>query len=126
MKPTTPISAKAKPPLKPAKNVPKVTPTTPNQTATYNDAKALVASLNASSFHHMKIKPETFDMKTSGIFIPRWIGYSRIPHLFDKKSGIAEWYFFIRFANGKERNVAEVLRVVRSRGIHKFAAMMKP
>lgn len=77
------------------------------QTATYNQARSLKHALSAFGIN---VQVETFDMRTSGIFIPRWIGYSRIPHIFDPVTGIAEWYFFFRFDNGHaDMNVGEAL-----------------
>jgi hypothetical protein len=76
------------------------------QIATYKEAKRLRAALERL---HVKFKPETLDMKTSGIYIPRWQGYSRIPHRYHKASGVAEWFFFFRFTNGHpDINVGEV------------------
>ena len=77
------------------------------QIATYNQARSLAHALAQFG---ITTKVETFDMRTSGIYIPRWIGYSRIPHHFDPVTGIAEWYFFLRFENGHaDINVGEAL-----------------
>jgi hypothetical protein len=77
------------------------------QIATYNQARSLAHAL---AFFGIKVKPETFEMTTSGIYIPRWQGYSRIPHHFDSLTGVAEWYFFFRFeGNVADINVGEAL-----------------
>ena len=64
------------------------------QTATYNQARSLKHALSTFG---IVVQPETFEMTTSGVYIPRWLGYSKIPHIFDPVTGIAEWYFFFRF-----------------------------
>ena len=75
--------------------------------ATYNQARSLAHALG---FFGIKVKPETFEMKTSGIYIPRWEGYSRIPHHFDPITGVAQWYFFFRFeGDHADLNVGEAL-----------------
>jgi len=64
-----------------------------SQVVTYQQAKDFrdqLAKLN------VKFKPETFCMKTSGVYIPLWD--NGIPHKWDGKT--AKWYFFYRFANG--------------------------
>ncbi len=76
--------------------------------ATYNQARSLKHALGKFG---VVVKPETFEMTTSGIFIPRWLGYSRIPHHFDPVTGVAEWYFFLRFVDPTlaDLNVGEAL-----------------
>lgn len=76
--------------------------------ATYNQARSLKHALRRFG---VIVKPETFEMTTSGIFIPRWLGYSKIPHHFDPTTGVAEWYFFLRFADPSlaDINVGEAL-----------------
>jgi len=76
--------------------------------ATYNQARSLAHALGKFG---IRVKPETFQMTTSGIYIPRWLGYSRIPHYFDPLTGIAQWYFFLRFEdpNHDDINVGEAL-----------------
>ena len=76
--------------------------------ATYNQARSLAHALGE---FNIGIKPETFEMTTSGIYIPRWIGYSRIPHEFDPITCVAQWYFFFRFVNTAtaDLNVGEAL-----------------
>jgi hypothetical protein len=78
------------------------------QIATYNQARSLAHALGV---FNIAVKPETFEMTTSGIYIPRWIGYSRIPHEFDPITGTAQWYFFFRFVNTAtaDINVGEAL-----------------
>lgn len=92
--------------------------------ATYNQARSLKHALE-----HFGIvtKPETFEMTTSGIYIPRWIGYSRIPHYFDPITGTAQWYFFLRFVDGehKDVNVGEALDFTANHSIRHLAARIK-
>ena len=77
------------------------------QIATYNQARSLKHAL---SLFGIAVQPETFEMTTSGIYIPRWLGYSRIPHAYDKATGTAQWYFFFRFVSGlADMNVGEAL-----------------
>jgi hypothetical protein len=77
------------------------------QICTYNQARSLAHAL---TFFGIKVKPETFDMKTSGIYIPRWEGYSRIPHHFDPLTGVAQWFFFFRFeGDHADINVGQAL-----------------
>jgi hypothetical protein len=91
-----------------------------NQIATYNQARSLKHAL---SLFGIAIKPETFDMTTSGIYIPRWLGYSHIPHAYDKATGVAQWYFFFRFviAELADLNVGEALSFANTPG-----AMISP
>lgn len=78
-----------------------------SQIATYAQACALKHAL---AQFNIVVQPETFLMTTSGIYIPRWEGYSRIPHEFDQTTGVAKWYFFFRFADGHaDINVGEAL-----------------
>lgn len=94
--------------------------------ATYNQARSLAHALGKFG---IRVKPETFDMRTSGIYIPRWIGYSRIPHHFDPLTQIAYWYFFLRFEDSTHAdiNVGEALDFTSafrsSRGIHPMKAL---
>lgn len=76
--------------------------------STYNQARSLAHALGKFG---IRVKPETFDMKTSGIYIPRWLGYSKIPHYYDRLTGVAQWYFFLRFEdpNHADINVGEAL-----------------
>jgi len=91
--------------------------------ATYNESRSLAHALKQFG---IKVKAETFDMKTSGIYIPRWIGYSRIPHEFDPISGVARWYFFLRFEDGHgDINVGEALNFSLAHGTEKLAMKIK-
>ena len=77
------------------------------QITTYDQARALKHAL---ALFGIAVKAETFEMTTSGIYIPRWLGYSKIPHAFDKATGVAQWYFFFRFESGlADMNVGEAL-----------------
>jgi hypothetical protein len=77
------------------------------QICTYNQARSLAHAL---ALFGIKVKPETFEMTTSGIYIPRWEGYSRIPHHFDTLTGVAQWYFFFRFEGDRaDINVGQAL-----------------
>lgn len=78
------------------------------QIATYNQARSLAHALGKFG---IRVKPETFQMTTSGVYIPRWLGYSRIPHHFDPLTGVTQWYFFLRFEdpNHDDINVGEAL-----------------
>jgi hypothetical protein len=94
------------------------------QIATYNQARSLAHALRQFGIN---VKPETFDMKTSGIYIPRWIGYSRIPHEFDPTTGVARWYFFLRFEDGHpDVNVGEALDFSGLNGMKKLAMKIAP
>jgi len=93
-------------------------------TSTYKEAKTL-AELLAAINPVFRIKPETLDMKTSGIFIPRWLGYSRIPHVCDKKTGTVEWYFFLRFQNKYEINVAQTLQFLTLNSMDKLVSTLQ-
>ena len=59
------------------------------------------------------VKPETRDLKTSGIFIPEWLpGPSAFdePHDVDEKTGKEYWFIHLRFNNGAEgMNVGLIL-----------------
>jgi len=89
------------------------------QTATYNEARALKHALLEFG---IVVKDETFEMTTSGVYIPRWQGYSRIPHVFNKETGVAEWYFFFRFQDGHpDVNVGEALDFSLVQGNAKLA-----
>jgi hypothetical protein len=93
------------------------------QTATYNQARSLKHALEQFG---IKIKVETFDMRTSGIYIPRWMGYSRIPHRFDPVTGTAEWYFFFRFEDGHaDANVGEALDFSNQQGTEHLARRIR-
>jgi hypothetical protein len=75
--------------------------------ATYDQARALAHALKTFG---IVAKDETFDMRTSGIYIPRWLGYSKIPHRYDPDTKVANWYFFLRFSSGQQDiNVGEAL-----------------
>lgn len=91
------------------------------QIATYNQARSLKHAL--AQFGVM-VKDETFEMTDSGIYIPRWIGYSRIPHHFDTLTGTAQWYFFFRFVNTSlaDINVGEALDFTNSTVLGKTEA----
>lgn len=93
------------------------------QIATYNQARGLAHALRQ---FNINVMPETFEMRTSGIYIPRWEGYSRIPHEFDPTTGIARWYFFLRFEDGHpDINVGEALDFSNQHGIAKLAVKIK-
>ena len=90
-----------------------------NQIATYSQARALKHAL---AQFNIKVKPETFELTTSGIYIPRWQGYSRIPHEFDPTTGIAKWFFFFRFEDGHpDINVGEALDFATVNNVKKLA-----
>lgn len=94
---------------------------------TYSQAKALKHAL---AVFGISVKDETFEMTTSGIYIPRWIGYSRIPHEFDRTTGIAKWYFYFRFEAGPfgahpDINVGDALDFQSEHGTKKLAAHIK-
>lgn len=89
------------------------------QTATYTQARALKHALVQFG---IVVADETFEMTTSGIYIPRWLGYSRIPHHFDAETGVAEWYFFFRFdSNHADINVGEALDFSQTQSVHHLA-----
>jgi len=94
--------------------------------ATYNQARSLAHALGKFG---IRVKPETFQMTTSGIYIPRWLGYRNIPHFYDRLTGIAQWYFFLRFENPDhdDINVGEALDFTTSfksaRGIDPIKAL---
>jgi hypothetical protein len=91
------------------------------QTATYNQARSLKHALAKFG---VNVLPETFEMTTSGIFIPRWLGYSRIPHHYDPVTGIAEWFFFLRVEGHADMNVGEALDFTNSfQGVHGASRM---
>lgn len=84
--------------------------------ATYESAKLLRDKLTALG---IKFKPETFNMKTSGIYIPTWLN-DGVPYELDGDS--VKWFFFYRFENGhKDLNVGEALLYVQEHGLHKLA-----
>ena len=91
-----------------------------NKISTLKDARKLVKAL---AKRHIRVKPETFDMYTSGVYIPRWLGYKNIPHHYEKETDTAHWYFFLRF-HGKhtDLNVADALRYMAEHG---FEALVK-
>ena len=89
------------------------------QIATYSEARALKHAL---AEFNIIVQPETLLMTTSGIYIPRWLGYSRIPHYFDSTTGIAQWYFFFRIGGGlPDINVGEALDFSQGNSIPKLA-----
>jgi hypothetical protein len=93
------------------------------QIATYNQARALKHALSKFG---IQVMPETFDMRTSGIYIPRWLGYSNIPHYFDPITGTAQWYFFFRFLDGHaDINVGEALDFSRQQSMKHLALKIK-
>ena len=90
--------------------------------ATYNEARSLKHALVEFG---IQVKPETFDMRTSGIYIPRYNGgYAKCPHQFDPITGVAQWYFFFRFENSNmaDANVGEALDFSASQGVKRLAA----
>lgn len=94
-----------------------------NQIATYSQARSLAHALGEFG---ITVKPETFEMTTSGIYIPRWIGYSRIPHYYDQTTGIAQWYFFLRFVEGHpDINVGDALDFTKTNSVQKLALRIK-
>jgi hypothetical protein len=93
------------------------------QIATYSQARSLKHALSQFG---IVVKPETFEMTTSGIYIPRWEGYSRIPHEFDPETGIAKWYFFLRFEFGHaDVNVGEAMDFSDSHGMMRLSHRIK-
>lgn len=95
-----------------------------SQTATYTQARGLAHALAEFG---IVTKPETFEMTTSGIYIPRWEGYSKIPHAYNQATGLVQWYFFLRFVDSSyaDINVGEALDFSKSKGIHKLAMRIK-
>lgn len=82
--------------------------------ATYLAAKALRDRLEKHGVH---IKPETFSMKTSGIYIPLYQTDTGIPYEI-QPDGSVKWFFFMRFANGhKDWNVGEMLLFEQEHGL---------
>jgi hypothetical protein len=93
------------------------------QISTYNQARSLKHALAQFG---IVVKPETFDMRTSGIYIPRWLGYSQIPHHFDITTGTAQWYFFLRFEGDiADVNVGYALDFSRVASMHSLAQKIK-
>src|ERR1044071_4511956 len=93
------------------------------QIATYSQARSLTHALSQFG---IAVKPETFEMTTSGIYIPRWLGYSRIPHEYDATTGVARWYFFLRFvAAHDDINVGEALDFSVNHGMKKLLHHIK-
>lgn len=91
--------------------------------ATYTQARALKHAL---AEFNIIVLPETFEMTTSGIYIPRWLGYSRIPHLFDNETGICQWYFFLRFQDGHpDVNVGQALDFAQTNTVRKLVERIK-
>jgi hypothetical protein len=95
-----------------------------SQTATYTQARGLAHALGEFG---IVTKPETFDMTTSGIYIPRWLGYSNIPHAYDPSMGLVQWNFFLRFVDDSHAdiNVGEALDFSKVNGITKLAKKIK-
>ena len=93
------------------------------QLATYNQARSLKHALVEFG---ITVKPETYEMTTSGIYIPRWLGYSKIPHEYDPTTGIARWYFFFRFEfDHADINVGEALDFSDSHGMLRLSHRIK-
>lgn len=90
--------------------------------ATYKEARDLKKSLAHFKIH---VKVETFTMKTSGIFIPRWMGDTNIPHEWNATTETAKWFFFFRFHGHKDINVGEALDIVKKHGIRKLVHQIK-
>jgi hypothetical protein len=79
---------------------------------TYHAAKMLRDKLHK---HGIKIKKETKDMKTSGIYIPRW---EDCPYEI-QADGSVKWFFFFRFENDRpDLNVGEAILYLQEHGIH--------
>jgi hypothetical protein len=92
------------------------------QTASYSQARSLAHALAEFG---IITKPETLEMTTSGIYIPRWEGYSRIPHAYVPASGLVQWYFFLRFSTGQaDINVGQALDFSNSKSVPKLAEKM--
>lgn len=88
------------------------------QTASYDQARSLAHAL---AEFNIITKPETLEMTTSGIYIPRWEGYSRIPHAYDLEKGLVQWYFFLRFSTTHaDINVGQALDFSKSNGMPKL------
>jgi hypothetical protein len=86
--------------------------------ATYMAAKALRDHLQRLG---VKFKPETLCMKTSGIYIPRYLKDTGIPYEV-QDDGSVKWYFFYRFENGRpDMNVGECMLLAQINGIHWLA-----
>ena len=89
------------------------------QTATYNQSRGLAHALAEFG---IITAPETFEMTTSGIYIPRWEGYSNIPHAFYPETGLAQWFFWLRFSSGHtDINVGQALDFSKTNGMSKLA-----
>lgn len=88
---------------------------------TYHSAKALRDALQALG---VKFKPETFSMKTSGIYIPLWFfpeGDSPY-ELNDDGAGHVAWFFFYRLENGHpDINVEEARLYAQIHGVGALA-----
>jgi hypothetical protein len=85
--------------------------------ATYKAAKLLRDRLQKFG---VKFKPETFSMKTSGIYIP-YGEDTGIPYEI-QSDGSVKWFFFFRFENGRpDMNVGESLLLEQINGIEWLA-----
>jgi hypothetical protein len=86
---------------------------------TYLAAKALRDHLQRLG---VKFKPESFSMKTSGIFIPRFKEPEEPCPYEIQPDGSVKWFFFFRFDNGHPpMNVGECLLLAEIKGIHWLA-----
>lgn len=82
--------------------------------ATYLAAKMLRDRLQQ---HGVPFKPETFSMKTSGIYIPWYDTDTSCPYEI-QADGSVKWFFFFRFDNGhKDWNVGEMLLFEQEHGL---------
>lgn len=85
--------------------------------ATYLAAKALKSELEKFG---VEFKSETFSMRTSGIYIPRWLN-DGVPYEI-QADGSVKWFFFFRYANGhRDMNVGEALLFKAEHGIKALA-----
>jgi hypothetical protein len=83
--------------------------------ATYKAAKALRDHLQKLG---VKFKPETFSMRTSGIYIPLYDDDTGHPYEI-QEDGSVKWFFFFRFENGRpDMNVGECMLLAQINGIH--------
>ena len=79
--------------------------------ATYLAAKLLQDRLQR---HGVMFKPETFSMKTSGIYIPLW---EDAPYEI-QDNGSVKWFFFFRFEHSHhDMNVGEALLYEQEHGL---------
>ena len=88
-----------------------------SKVVSYADALAFMAELKKL---HVKFLPETFSMKTSGVYIPSW--EKDVPYTWDGTT--AKWYFHFRFGGHRahpDMCVAKAMSYAKHHGMHKLA-----